>query len=52
MSVTPLAETLTSEVATTPKSKYINLCNTALHMWRQQGVEYELPPWWMIGGKG
>jgi hypothetical protein len=31
-----------------PKSKYINQHPYVLHMWRQHGVEYELPPWWMI----
>lgn len=32
-----------------PKSKYINQNKNVLHLWRQQEVEYELPPWWLIG---
>jgi len=26
------------------KSKYVNFCTHCLHMWRKQGVDYELPP--------
>lgn len=32
-----------------PKSQYINECEFCLHLWRQQGVKYELPPSLMIG---
>lgn len=26
------------------KSEYVNTCKNCLHLWRKQGVEYELPP--------
>lgn len=31
-----------------PKSKYINVHNNCLHLWRKQGVRIELPPLVMV----
>ncbi len=31
-----------------PKSVYIRDSHFALHLWRQQGVEIQLPPLWMV----
>lgn len=31
-----------------PHSKYVNVCKNALHLWRKQNHEYELPPLWMV----
>ena len=31
-----------------PKSVYINNFPFVLHLWRQQGVEIQLPPLWMV----
>ena len=31
------------------KSKYINNCNTCLHMWKNQNKDIELPPSIMVG---
>ena len=33
------------------KSEYINNQPHVLHMWRKQGVDYELPPWELVGFK-
>ena len=31
-----------------PKSQYVNVGKTVLHMWRPWGKEIELPPKWML----
>ena len=31
------------------KKDYVNYHPHTLHLWKRQGQEYELPPWWMIG---
>jgi len=32
-----------------PKSEYVNCHPYCLHLWRQIGKEFQLPPSWMIG---
>jgi hypothetical protein len=30
-------------------SEYVNNCRNCLHLWKKQGVEFELPPTFMVG---
>lgn len=32
-------------------AEYINQHPYCLHIWKKQGQQHELPPWWMIGMK-
>lgn len=34
-----------------PHSAYVNNHQYCLHLWRQVGVEFQLPPTWMVGIK-
>jgi len=34
------------------RSEYVDNCPTALHLWKKQGCEHELPPAILVGLKG
>lgn len=33
------------------EAEYINMHPFVLHIWKKQGHQHELPPWWMVGIK-